>query len=97
MLGADRCPAGRARGSSSSPGPSMPVTGSRRAGSSALPAWSPNSHFYHRRRGMRVRAHEPAVDVRSYAFAEEASIGGDCAGNRVPVVRLYNNGMGEPG
>jgi predicted dienelactone hydrolase len=59
------------------------------------PGVGPNSHFYtiDAAECAFVRTN-PLWKFEAYAFAEEAPIGGDCAGNRVPVVRLYNNGMG---
>jgi predicted dienelactone hydrolase len=59
------------------------------------PGVGPNSHFYtiDPTECALVRAN-PAWTFEGYAFAEEPPLGGDCAADRVPVVRLYNNGMG---
>ena len=59
------------------------------------PGIGPNSHFYtiDPVECALVRAN-PLWQFEGYAFAEQAPIAGDCAPDRVPVVRLYNDGMG---
>jgi hypothetical protein len=59
------------------------------------PGVGPNSHFYtiDAAECAFVRTN-PLWMFEGYAFAEEAPVDGDCLSNRVPVVRLYNNGMG---
>jgi len=36
----------------------------------------------------------PDWTFEGIAFAADAAAAGDCAADRIPVVRLYNNGMG---
>ena len=59
------------------------------------PGIGPNSHFFtiDAAECAYVRTN-PLWMFEGYAFAEEAPIAGDCPAYRVPVVRLYNNGMG---
>ena len=59
------------------------------------PGVGPNSHFYtiDARECARVRS-DPHWQFEGLAFAEEPAAGGLCPANRVPVTRLYNNGMG---
>lgn len=41
----------------------------------------------------KVRA-DPVWTYEGFAFNAQAPVAGDCAGDRIPVMRLYNNGMG---
>ncbi|MFO1314567.1 MAG: hypothetical protein U1F58_03105 [Burkholderiales bacterium] len=55
----------------------------------------PDSHFYtiDAAECAKVKA-DPMWTYEGLAFNAQAPIQGDCAGDRIPVLRLYNNGMG---
>ncbi|MBK9114314.1 MAG: hypothetical protein IPM22_01400 [Betaproteobacteria bacterium] len=59
------------------------------------PSLGPNSHFYtiDAAECAKVRA-DPVWTYEGFAFNAQAPVAGDCAGDRIPVMRLYNNGMG---
>ncbi len=59
------------------------------------PPLGPDSHFYtiDAAECAKVRAN-PLWTYEEIAFNAQAPIGEDCASDRVPVLRLYNNGMG---
>ena len=60
------------------------------------PGIGPNSHFYTTfidGECQKVMAN-PDWTFEGIAFAADAAAAGDCAADRIPVVRLYNNGMG---
>ena len=59
------------------------------------PGIGPTLAFLHdRSRRVRQSEGESVLDVRGIAFNSEAPVNADCAIDRVPVVRLYNNGKG---
>jgi dienelactone hydrolase len=59
------------------------------------PGIGPNSHFFtiNPAECAKVKA-DPVWTYEGLAFKAEVPDGEDCAADRVPVVRLYNNGMG---
>ncbi|HVO86933.1 MAG TPA: hypothetical protein VMV45_00205, partial [Casimicrobiaceae bacterium] len=59
------------------------------------PGVGPNSHFFtiNAAECAQVRAN-PSWTFETIAFRADAPSGGTCAVDRVPVVRLYNNGKG---
>ena len=59
------------------------------------PGLGPNSHFYTTDAAecAKVKAN-PMWTYEGIAFNAQNADGGDCAGDRIPVARLYNNGMG---
>ncbi len=59
------------------------------------PPAGPNSHFYtiDADECAKVKAN-PLWTYEGIAFNAQAPVAGDCAVDRVPVLRLYNNGMG---
>jgi hypothetical protein len=59
------------------------------------PGIGPNSHFYtiDAAECAKVRAN-PFWTFESLAFNVDAPVANDCTADRVPVARLYNNGMG---
>lgn len=59
------------------------------------PGIGPNSHFYtiDAAECAKVKAN-PFWTFESIAFNADAPVADDCASDRVPVTRLYNNGMG---
>ncbi len=59
------------------------------------PPLGPNSHFFtiDSAECAQVKAN-PLWTYEGLAFTADAPIEGDCAPDRIPVVRLYNNGIG---
>ncbi len=59
------------------------------------PSLGPNSHFYTIDAGecAKVKA-DPVWTYEGLAFNAQPPEAGDCASDRVPVLRLYNDGMG---
>lgn len=59
------------------------------------PPLGPNSHFFtiDHAECDKVKAN-PLWTYEGLAFAADPPAAGDCAPDRIPVVRLYNNGMG---
>ena len=59
------------------------------------PSLGPNSHFYtiDAAECAKVKA-DPVWTYEGLAFNAQAPETGDCANDRIPVLRLYNNGMG---
>jgi hypothetical protein len=55
----------------------------------------PNSHFFtiDAAECAKVRS-DPFWMFESFAFNADAPVLGDCPADRVPVIRLYNNGKG---
>ena len=59
------------------------------------PGLGPNSHFYTISPVECALVYvNPYWRYEGFAFNSDAPVGDDCAPDRVPVVRLYNNGMG---
>ncbi len=59
------------------------------------PPLGPNSHFFTIDAGecALVKAN-PLWTYEGLAFMADVPVAGDCAADRIPVVRLYNNGLG---
>jgi len=59
------------------------------------PGSGPDSHFYtiDAAECAKVKA-DPVWTYEGLAFNAQAPVAGDCAGDRIPVLRLYNDGMG---
>jgi hypothetical protein len=59
------------------------------------PPLGPNSHFFtiDAAECAKVKAN-PLWTFEGIAFAADSPATGDCPANRIPVIRLYNNGMG---
>ena len=59
------------------------------------PGIGPNSHFFtiDASECSKVR-NDPHWSFEGFAFNADAPVAADCAIDRVPVVRMYNNGMG---
>ncbi|MFO1312638.1 MAG: hypothetical protein U1F41_11320 [Burkholderiales bacterium] len=59
------------------------------------PGIGPNSHFYTTDAAecAKVKA-DPVWTYEGIAFNAQGADSGDCGGDRIPVNRLYNNGMG---
>jgi hypothetical protein len=66
-----------------------------RAGSSVRQGLGPNSHFYTTDavECAKVKA-DPFWTYEGIAFNAQPPAAGDCFSDRIPVVRLYNNGTG---
>ena len=59
------------------------------------PGIGPNSHFFTINAAECAKVkNEPAWTYESLAFKADLPNGEDCPPDRVPVIRLYNNGMG---
>jgi dienelactone hydrolase len=59
------------------------------------PGRGPNSHFFTAAAAeCAAVAANPAWTYEGVAFAVDVPPGGDCAADRIPVVRLYDNGIG---
>ena len=59
------------------------------------PGVGPNSHFYTADPAECQKViRDPMWTFEGIAYHTDVAVGGDCAPDRIPVVRLYNNGMG---